>query len=58
MKMGLCRVVTSDQGKEFNNHLNAELMKLLDIDHRLIIHRLELLVSTFTLMDVTLLAST
>ena len=35
MKMGLCRVVTSDQGKEFNNHLNAELIKLLDIDHRL-----------------------
>ena len=35
MKMGLCRVVTSDQGKEFNNHLNAELMKLLDIDHHL-----------------------
>ena len=31
MKIGLCRVVTSDQGKEFNNHLNAEL----DIDHRL-----------------------
>ena len=35
MKMGLCRVVTSDQGKEFNNKLNAELMKLLGIDHRL-----------------------
>ena len=35
MKMGLCSVVTSDQGKEFNNRLNQELMKLLGIDHRL-----------------------
>ncbi len=35
MKMGLCRVVTSDQGKEFNNKLNSELMRLLNIDHRL-----------------------
>ncbi len=35
MKMGLCRVVTSDQGKEFNNKLNSELMKLLNIDHHL-----------------------
>ena len=35
MKMGLCRVVTSGQGKEFNKHLNAELMKLLDFDHHL-----------------------
>ena len=35
MKFGLCRVVTSDQGKEFNNNLNEELMKLLGIQHRL-----------------------
>ena len=35
MRMGLCKVVTSDQGKEFNNALNKELMKKLGIDHRL-----------------------
>lgn len=35
MKMGLCKVVTSDQGTEFNNKLNTEMMKLLGINHRL-----------------------
>jgi len=35
MRMGLCKVITSDQGKEFNNNLNKELMKNLGIDHRL-----------------------
>jgi hypothetical protein len=35
MKMGLCRVITSDQGGEFNNEINKELMTLLGIDHRL-----------------------
>ena len=35
MKMGLCRVVTSDQGKEFNNQVNKELMDLLGIDYHL-----------------------
>lgn len=35
MRMGLCKVITSDQGKEFNNELNKELMKRLNIDHRL-----------------------
>ena len=35
MKMGLCKVVTSDQGGEFNNALDAEMMKLLGIEHRL-----------------------
>ena len=28
MKFGLPRVVTSDQGTEFNNNLNRDLMKL------------------------------
>jgi IS30 family transposase len=35
MKMGICRIVTSDNGTEFNNKLNEELMTLLGIDHRL-----------------------
>ena len=35
MKYGLCKVVTSDQGTEFNNAINQELMKLLKIDYRL-----------------------
>ena len=34
-KYGLCKVVTSDQGTEFNNAINQELMKLLKIDYRL-----------------------
>ena len=32
MRMGLCKVNTSDQGTEFNNNLNRELMQLLQID--------------------------
>ena len=35
MKMGLCRVVTFNQGTEFNNALNKELMSLLRTEHRL-----------------------
>ncbi len=35
MRMGICKVVTSDQGSEFNNSLNRELMRLLKIDYRL-----------------------
>lgn len=35
MRMGICQVVTSDQGSEFNNTLNQELMALLNIDYRL-----------------------
>ncbi len=35
MKMGISRVVTSDQGKEFNNMLNRQLMRLLKIEYRL-----------------------
>ena len=33
MTMGLPQVVTSDQGKEFVNKLNDDLMKLLGIKH-------------------------
>ncbi len=36
MKMGICKVLTTDQGTEFNNKLNKELMRTLGIDHRLI----------------------
>ena len=35
MRMGLPKVVTSDQGTECNNKLDRELMKLLNIEHRL-----------------------
>ena len=36
MRMGLPRVITSDNGKEFNNNLlDEKLMKLLGIEHRL-----------------------
>ena len=35
MTFGLPRVITSDQGGEFNNDLDSELMKLMGIDHRL-----------------------
>ena len=34
MRMGIPKVVTSDQGTEFNNQLNEEFMRLLNIDHR------------------------
>ena len=33
--MGIPRVLTSDQGKEFNNKLNSKFVKLLHFDHRL-----------------------
>ena len=33
MRMGIPRLITSDQGKEFNNKLNSELMKKLNIKH-------------------------
>ena len=35
MKFGIPRVVTTDQGSEFNNKLDSELMTLLNVDHRL-----------------------
>ena len=35
MRMGLPRVITTDQGGEFRNELDNELMKLLGIEHRL-----------------------
>jgi len=35
MRIGLCRVITTDQGTEFNNKLNTELMKTMKINHRL-----------------------
>lgn len=33
--MGIPQVLTSDQGSEFNNHMNAELMRVMGIEHRL-----------------------
>ena len=33
--MGLPSVITADQGREFRNKLNSELMKAFGIDHRL-----------------------
>lgn len=33
--MGIPAVITTDQGKEFKNKLNDELMKTFNIDHRL-----------------------
>ena len=35
MRMGLPQVLTSDQGKEFVNQLNDELMDALGITHHL-----------------------
>ena len=35
MRMGLPRVVTTDQGREFNNELNREMMTVLNNKHRL-----------------------
>ena len=35
MRMGIPKVITSDQGSEFNNKLNDEFMEQLKIDHRL-----------------------
>ena len=34
--MGLPSVIISDNGKEFNNQLNADITDLLGIQHRLI----------------------
>ena len=36
MKMGLPAVITIDQGSEFKNQLNDEMMKILNIRHHLI----------------------
>ena len=33
--MDISHVITSNQGSEFNNDLNAELMRSMGIDHRL-----------------------
>ena len=35
-KMGLPAVITTDQGSEFKNQLNDEMMKILNIRHHLI----------------------
>ena len=35
MRMGIPKVITSDQGSEFNNKLNDAFMERLQIDHRL-----------------------
>lgn len=35
MKFGIPRVITSDQGREFNNDLNRRMMELMGIEHRL-----------------------
>ena len=35
MMFGLPRVITSDQGGEFNNALDTELMEMMGIEHRL-----------------------
>ena len=35
MKMGIPRVITTDQGSEFRNRLNKEMTTLLGIEHRL-----------------------
>ena len=35
MRFGLPRVITSDQGSEFNNSLDTELMEMLGVEHRL-----------------------
>ena len=35
MRMGIPRVITTDQGSEFNNKLNQKLMSELQIEHRL-----------------------
>ena len=35
MRMGIPKVITTDQGSEFRNHLNKEMTTLLGINHRL-----------------------
>ena len=36
MHMGIPRVIVSDNGKEFDNQLNADITSLLRIQHHLI----------------------
>jgi len=35
MRMGIPKLLTTDQGSEFKNHVNDEMMQLLKIKHRL-----------------------
>ena len=35
MMFGLPRVITSDQGREFNNALDSRLMEMMGVEHRL-----------------------
>ena len=35
MRLGIPRVITTDQGSEFRNELNKELASLLGVQHRL-----------------------
>ena len=35
MRMGIPRILTSDQGREFKNSLNEEMMQLLGIKYHL-----------------------
>ena len=35
MKFGISKVITTDQGSEFNNKLDSELMTHLNVDHHL-----------------------
>ena len=35
MRMGIPRILTTDQGSEFRNRLNDEMMKLLNTKHHL-----------------------
>ena len=35
MRMGIPKILTTDQGSEFKNNLNDEMMKLLGIKHHL-----------------------
>ena len=34
MRVGLPRVITSDQGSEFNNSLDTELMEMRGVEHK------------------------
>ena len=35
MQFGIPKVITTDQGKEFNNALDKEMMKQLNVNHHL-----------------------
>lgn len=35
MQFGIPKVITTDQGSEFNNNLDRNMMKMLNINHRL-----------------------